>query len=211
MQYRSYADLANIIVANSYRLPPDIDVVVGIPRSGLLAASIFALSRNLPLADLNGFLDGRLLASGRTKKQPTSNGSVGEFKHALIMDDSINSGQSMREARGLIEAKLNVGGTRVSYCAVIGRVDSENDGADFILDKTHLPRFFQWNIFHHIDLARMCFDIDGVLCHDPTIEQNDDGVAYREFLLSARELNTVTRPIGHLVTSRLERYRPETE
>lgn len=53
-------------------------------------------------------------------------------------------------------------------------------------------------------------DIDGVLCVDPTPEENDDGPRYREFLLNAQPLFIPRTEVGTLVTSRLEKYRPET-
>ena len=58
MNYRSVNDLNHCIVANLHRLPRDIDLVVGIPRSGVLAASLIALHLNLPLVDLDGFIEG---------------------------------------------------------------------------------------------------------------------------------------------------------
>ncbi len=58
---------------------------------------------------------------------------------------------------------------------------------------------------------RTCVDIDGVLCADPTQVQNDDGPGYRSFLSGAQPLVLPTSPVGWVVTSRLERYRPETE
>ena len=54
-------------------------------------------------------------------------------------------------------------------------------------------------------------DIDGVLCPDPTPEENHDGEKYRHFLLNAPPLFIPKVTIGTLVTSRLEKYRPETE
>ena len=47
-------------------------------------------------------------------------------------------------------------------------------------------------------------DIDGVLCADPTPEENDDGEKYRHFLLNAPPLFIPKVTIGTLVTSRLE-------
>ena len=64
---------------------------------------------------------------------------------------------------------------------------------------------------HHEGVGNFCFDIDGVLCADPTRAQNDDGPAYRAFLRDAPLLMRPTHEVGWLVTSRLERYRPETE
>ena len=208
MQYRSYADLAHVVATQGHRLPPDIDLVVGIPRSGLLAANMISLARNLPLADLDGFIAGRVLGSGWTKPPSERAGNAGP-RHVLVVDDSISSGRSMREARD----KLAAAGleARITFCAVFGRSDTDNPEADLVLERVALPRAFEWNIFHHKNLARMCFDIDGVLCHDPDRSQNDDGDRYLAFLLDAAPLYATTRPIGHLVTSRLEKYRPQTE
>jgi uncharacterized HAD superfamily protein len=74
-----------------------------------------------------------------------------------------------------------------------------------------LPRYFQWNILNHTSLEKACFDIDGVLCADPNEEQNDDGPIYRDFVLNAPPLFIPGSKIGTIVTSRLEKYRPETE
>ena len=45
----------------------------------------------------------------------------------------------------------------------------------------------------------------------PTKEQNDDGPEYVSFLLNAVPLYLPGSKIGTLVTSRLEKYRVETE
>ena len=57
----------------------------------------------------------------------------------------------------------------------------------------------------------MCFDLDGVLCEDPTDEQNDDGEKYIDFVLNAPLKVKPTFEIGYIVTSRLEKYRDITE
>ena len=56
MQIRSIADLAKTIRAQAHRIPAEVDLVVGIPRSGMLAASIIALAMNRNLLDLNSCL-----------------------------------------------------------------------------------------------------------------------------------------------------------
>nr|WP_315050793.1 phosphoribosyltransferase family protein [uncultured Brevundimonas sp.] len=206
VQYRSYADLAHTIATKGHLLPRNIDLVVGIPRSGLLAANIIALTRNLPLAEVDGFTKGHILAAGRTKRQIRS-ASEWTDTNVLVVDDSISSGQSMREAR----EKLAEVDANFTFCAIFGRSDAPNLDADVVLERVDLPRTFEWNIFHHEELARMCFDVDGVLCHDPDHDQNDDGDLYLKFLLEAEPLYTTTRVIGHIVTSRLEKYRAETE
>lgn len=65
---------------------------------------------------------------------------------------------------------------------------------------------------HHGNLLEHCFfDIDGVLCVDPTEAQNDDGPVYEQFLNDAIPLFVPSKPIGALVTRRLEKYRKHTE
>ena len=64
MNYRSVADLNRSIVSWLPSLPGDIELIVGVPRSGLLAANLLALHRNLPLTDIDGLLAGRIFESG---------------------------------------------------------------------------------------------------------------------------------------------------
>ena len=70
---------------------------------------------------------------------------------------------------------------------------------------------FEWNYLHRPDLGIACFDIDGVLCPDPTEEQNDDGSKYVEFIRNVPARFVPTFEIGCIITSRLEKYRADTE
>ncbi len=70
---------------------------------------------------------------------------------------------------------------------------------------------FEWNFIHHQGVSRACFDIDGVLCEDPTEEQNDDGKKYIDFIRHAQPKYIPTFEVGYLVSTRLEKYRKETE
>ena len=42
MQYRTIADLSALVRANIHKVPHDIDIVVGVPRSGMLPAMMIA-------------------------------------------------------------------------------------------------------------------------------------------------------------------------
>lgn len=111
MNFRTIGDLNSVIYKNLQKIPQDIDLVVGIPRSGMLAGSIISLLLNEPLADFNSLLNGE----------------------------------------------------------------------------------------YHSRLDNMCFDIDGVLCEDPTPEQNDDGEKYVEFIRNAPVKVIPTYKIVYLV------------
>lgn len=207
MEYRSVSDLNEAIVSNLARIPRDIDLVVGVPRSGLLAANLLSLALNVPMSDLDSFLDGREYTSGSTKAvrrcvDPSRRRKI------LLLDDSISSGKAMREARARIDqARVDAD---IVFAAVYG-IRDQHPEADLVLEKVALPRIFQWNFMHHKILEQACVDIDGVLCLDPSEEENDDGAAYLEFLKNAVPYHATTRKIGWLVTSRLEKYRAQTE
>jgi uncharacterized HAD superfamily protein/hypoxanthine phosphoribosyltransferase len=205
VQYRSFADLAETVFFHAGAIPDDVDLVVGVPRSGLLPANLLALQLHKPLLDLESYLQGRTPTVGRTARQTIQ---TARPRRVLIVDDSIASGESMRAVRDRVRAAapdvpavyLAVYGTRAAHAEV-----------DLVFEAVASPRIFEWNLMRHKRLADSCFDIDGVLCHDPAHDQNDDGERYRSFLLTAKPLLRANVPIKHLVTSRLEKYRPETE
>lgn len=210
MNYRSTADLARIIALNVHRIPKNVDVIVGIPRSGLLAANLIALALNKPVADVEGLCEGRFLATGGYRIPP---GERERFtpagcKVALVVDDSIASGRSMQRAR----EKLQAAGLpyRFLYCAAF--VTRQTRAlVDLYFEVCPMPRMFEWNFIHHPYLAESCVDLDGVLCVDPAREDNDDAARYADFVRSAQPKFLPTARIGCIVTCRLERYRRETE
>lgn len=208
MEYRSIDDLARSIIAGAHTLPPEVDVIVGIPRSGMLAASILALHLNLPLLDLDSFLSGATPAVGRTVKHTMSWNGGGSFRKAVVLDDSVATGESISSARDKIRA------ADIPTDVLVGAVyaSSQNPaGIDFHFEVVPQPRIFQWNFTRNKWIASACFDIDGVLCHDPSRHQNDDGTEYVKFLLEAKPFLRPQIKIAHLVTSRLEKYRAQTE
>lgn len=208
MNYRSISDMNDAILRNLHRLPRDIDLVVGVPRSGILAATLVSLTANIPMTDLDSFLAGRIYTSGITKRRAALDRQHAEMRKILVIDDSIAGGNAIRDARNKIAA-AGIQGDFV-YAAVFG-LQPEHQETDIVLEVVPHPRMFQWNFMHHIFLEQCCVDIDGVLCLDPTEEENDDGPIYEKFLAEARTLLGPTRKIGWLVTSRLEKYRKLTE
>lgn len=208
LNFRSIPDLARTIADNLYKVPRDVDLVVGVPRSGLMAASILALELNLPLTHVDGFVAGDVFQSGQTRTTRNLLANSRESKHTLLLDDSVASGRSIREARErLLRCCPDL---RLTTAAVFAAPRSRKF-VDFYFEICPTPRIFSWNYLHSHTLGNCCLDIDGVLCRDPSPEENDDGPRYLEFLRSADVLRLPTYEVGWLVTSRLERYRPETE
>ena len=200
MNIRSIADMDLAISRNLWRLDrSQFDVVVGIPRSGMIPASIIATYLQMPLATLEGYLAG--IVHGRSGKP------VGRSDRILLVDDTSNKGGAMKRAMAMLKGKARA----VTRCAVYGpyQVVDPSEIIDVWFEDCRGPRAFSWNLAKHARLKRWAFDFDGVLCRDPTKQENDDGERYRYFLLNAPPLFLPTRPIGHIITCRLEKYRPE--
>ena len=80
--YRSINDLSLSIRKNLYKIPENIDLIVGIPRSGMLAANIIALLSNKQLTDLSGFYGDTQLHTGSRLSSKINKAS--EAKNVLI-------------------------------------------------------------------------------------------------------------------------------
>jgi orotate phosphoribosyltransferase len=208
MNFRTINDLNNCIRKNLYKIPRNIDIVVGIPRSGLMVANLISLYLNIPLADFDGFLNGTILSAGRSKKFKKNNLNFSDIKNVLIIDDSILSGESITEAKNkVLNRTLDI---NILYAVVYATFENAQK-VDIYFEICNVPRYFEWNIMHHKILENACVDIDGVLCLDPTDEEDDDGKMYIDFLENAKPLFLPTKKIGTLITCRLNKYRPNTE
>ena len=207
MNYRSVTDLNAVIVRSLARMPRDFELVVGIPRSGLVAAGLVALYLNKPLADLEGFLQRRFLGGG-ARLDPQRNAPLDPgTARVLVVDDSIQSGREVAKTRELL-AKAGLTANASFFCVFADPKSVSK--VDFYGEVCPMPRVFEWNIMHHPHLEYSCVDIDGVLCRDPTEEENDDGSRYEQFVSMVEPLMVPAVTIGWLVTCRLEKYRKQT-
>jgi orotate phosphoribosyltransferase len=210
MQYRTVAQLDDAVVSWLGALPRDIDLVAGVPRSGLLVANLLALHLNVPMTDVAGLVEGRVIHAGARYKGSDPHLFLAKPRHVLVVDDSVCSGSAMQSVKDTLRnAALP---HRVTYAAVYMSPEVRFDShVDLYRELVAMPRVFEWNLMHSTVLANSCMDIDGVLCLDPTDQENDDGARYERFLRFTPALMLPTAPVGWLVTSRLEKYRAQTE
>ena len=198
--------LNKLLIQNLHRIPHDIDVVVGVPRSGLLLANMISCYLNKPLTDVAGVIAGRLFDAGFTKNKSDWVRDFSTVKKILVVEDSVSSGNSIMQVRRRL-ALVNV---EKIYLAALVEPHAVST-VDLFFAVVPQPRIFEWNFMHHNLLNLACVDFDGVLCQDPTPEQNDDGDKYRNFILNAAPKFLPSRPIGWIVTARLQKYAPETK
>lgn len=204
MNYKTYADLSTDILGGIHKIPTNIELVVGIPRSGMIPAYMIATHLNLPVTSLDAYLLGDYGSFGERRLNKNSH----DIKHVLVVDDSVYSGTAMEKAKIRLQEKGQI--MSHLYCAVYSAARA-NNVVDFYFEYLPTPRAFQWNYKNHFITTKSCFDIDGVLCVDPTHNENDDGDKYKMFIANAKPLFIPKYKISCLVTSRLEKYRSETE
>lgn len=206
VSFRSVDDLTALVLQTLPTLPEDLDLIVAVPRSGYLVASLIALNLNLPLCAYNEFLESRIPMGGRRTKNFDLTSK--QRKKVLIVDDSVSTGWEMRRIRSQVEA-ANLDHD-VFFVAAYVKAESR-ELVDIALEQAQPPQIFEWNLYHHPHLTNCCVDIDGVLCRDATQEEDDDGESYLNFLETASPKVIPSVRIGQLVTSRLEKYRQQTE
>jgi len=204
----SVAQLSAEIRGKLSLIPGDVDLIVGIPRSGMIPAYLIGLFLNRLVVDIETFLADGTPGHGGTRQVGATLASPLAAKHILLVDDSLASGASLAACVARIVGSRF--GGKVTTCAVVVDPGMSNR-VDLHFKQMPQPRVFEWNAFHHPYLEEACVDLDGVLCVDPSPQENDDGVGYCEFINSARPLFNPTRRIGHIVSARLEKYRDRTE
>jgi len=207
INYRSIVQLNDVICKNISKFS-GYDLIVGIPRSGLLVANIIALQLNVLISDIESFINNRVLYSGISFKltDKERNCFLDIPRKVLIVDDSVGDGTEKKFWREkLVNCKHKLTWAAIYY---FGKVP---DVLDFVIEEVAPTRFFEWNWKKHDILSHACIDLDGVFCLDPTNEQNDDGENYINFVNNASVIFRPKVKLYHIVTSRLEKYRTLTE
>jgi uncharacterized HAD superfamily protein/adenine/guanine phosphoribosyltransferase-like PRPP-binding protein len=190
---------------------PYFDAVCGVPRSGLFPASIIALRRNIRLVDLNSLLqdpNNAIQSAPIRQSNPIIKYNKRVGNRLLVVDDSASNQTTTISA--IREALKSCTSLDISYAAVY-RASSAST-VDHYFKEVPLPRMFGWNWFRHWELQFALLDIDGVLCEDWALKQEqDDDPVYLNHLMNVKPLYIPDVPVLGLVTSRLSRYRELTE
>lgn len=198
MNYRTINELNTLILNNLYKLPSNIDLIIGIPRSGLMVANIIALYLNKRISTPELFANNIIIANGISR--PLDNN---EIKTVLVVDDSCNTGRSINTFKKNTNNDINYI-YLAAYTTSIGK-----QFLDIYFEILEQPRIFQWNIMNSWINTNSVYDMDGVLCENPKID--DDGKLYINEIKNAKPKFITKYKIGIICTCRLEKYRNITE
>lgn len=206
LNFRSIENLNLAIVKNLDKIRLlNIDLIVGIPRSGMLPASLIATHLQLPFTDIDSYNSKRWYI--RNKKITVPADIPNKPMRILLVDDTINTGNAMRNVLATIQKNNDI----IIKFAVYGSPKNKKEDIDFVCEECPLPRAFQWNLWKHTDAKKWATDMDGVLCRDPTKKENDKGERLLKFYQTADPRFLFSKPVKYIITSREERFRKVTE
>ena len=205
--YRSFADEARDARLWASELPDDIIGFCGVHRSGVAIAAAMATIRNLHYVDFEALRQNVVTWHQPIRRRfgttPPLDGRI------LVVDDTCMSGGTMRDS-----IKPALAGCRFPlafgalYYGAAGRAEIDYGFKEHF----HIRQTFESNLFHDWWAHSQSFDLDGVFCSDcPSNEIDVDEPRYLEWMATVRPLVIPTRPVGQIVTGRLEKYRPQTE
>jgi len=198
MNWKSYRDLMYDVhtkLIPKIQQRKDITAVFGVPRSGMIPASLVANALHVPLG-IAGCAD---TYQGDRVPARKNKGTV------LLIDDSLYKGGALNRAKSYLKSA----GENI-VTAVVYAQNHNIFTINYYADLVEGPRVFEWNLFGCGITERTMFDIDGVLCFDPSAF-DDDGSAYQSCITNAVPYKLPKRKVHALCTSRLERWRKITE
>lgn len=200
------------------KLPP-IAGVLGVPRSGMIPASILSTVMSVPLYSLS---EGNMVI---LSEKTTMGGSrMANYSSRdnnlpiLVIDDTSYTGAAINSVRRLLKSKYPDKSFlyTVVYHEPTGAYLSQ-DG-DPLLDILNIPLQFphilEWNFFNAHPTMFGMFDMDGVFCPDCTAEIDADEAAYISWMKNVEPIkDRITKlfPCMAICTGRLEKYRKYTE
>jgi len=191
--YAGYDDLARDVKTLATRLPAGCDGVVGLPNSGLLPAQLLAAEAGLPLYAIGDVPAG--------------------VKKLVVVEDATQFAR-FKQGYARLAAGREVVWTAVYAC------DEALQLLDAYAVNAPKPRVFAWNLHKYKNTRLFLFDIDGIVCADPTADECAEP-AYSTFIRNAKPILpplsvsgviTGAKPaMGTFVTGRKEAYRAATE
>lgn len=215
MLYVTYEDLCRDIRNNLPKIPRDVAGVLGIPRSGMLPATMIAEYLNVGLSTPDS-----VIAAGSVTRALLEHGGRrlrgAGSRTLLVVDDTCYHGNSISKAMRKFKHPA-FAGCEFIFLVVYLEGPGDTVTPDVWLRDVREPAkngpfgfaVYEWNLFAHGNLTRRTlFDLDGVFCLEPPDERNEE--AYLQYIKNPIPLYIPTGDLISICTFRLEKYRQET-
>ncbi|MGA2158534.1 MAG: phosphoribosyltransferase family protein [Dehalococcoidia bacterium] len=179
--------------------PINYDAIVGIPRSGLLVASLIAVKLGKPLTTPQLLAENQYWMSNRAETDR-------EIKRILLVDDAVGFGDSFEQSKPYL-AKI---GDNISVTTAALIVDDTSKNmVDLYYKIIPFPHMYEWNMMH-VKKGKLACDMDGVICEECTPAIDSDEESYSNWIRNARPYLIPAFEIDVIISNRLEKYRAAT-
>jgi hypoxanthine phosphoribosyltransferase len=188
-------------------LPPELDAVVGIARSGIVPAAVVATLRQLPL--FSASRDGRIVYLGGGARLGLGLGLGRIGRGVALIDDTAVSGGTFADVRPFVQGMFPAAKIFTAAVYATAAATAQLDG---VAARYESPHYLEWNFWNSCWTHKAAVDFDGILCEDCPPGDDDDGPRYARFLAETRpKAWPRLTPISAIVTARLEKYRAATK
>ncbi len=217
MKFISIKNMYDDIRNNSWKIRQlDVSGIIGIPRSGLMAATLLAQELHLGVCSVYEFIDnkGDDLVFYRHGNRPVEHKSTGVY---LVLEDSVYNGSMIMYLNRLkelfpdkkfISCCIYLEGPCKTYRPDLWLVDISREALN-----SEIPvALYQYNILDNWWNFKFLYDLDGVMCLDPPCDSNIE--AYENYLKNPIPLHVPMTPSTNAIsicTYRLKKYEKETK
>jgi adenine/guanine phosphoribosyltransferase-like PRPP-binding protein/uncharacterized HAD superfamily protein len=185
-----------------------LEGVAGVPRSGLLPASICALLLNIPLYSFNSSGDLCPLSAGsQFGGQRMKDYEQGEGK-ILVLDDTVYTGRSINEVKEILKKNK-----QILYGSLYVHPKSLHEINIYGKELT-APHLLEWSFFNSGYIKHAVLDFDGILSPNVPHEICQNEADYIDYITNVEPLYhrlPHTYTCKGIATARLEKYRDITE
>jgi len=181
--------------------------IAGIPRSGLLPASICALLLNIPLYTFDEHGNFSLFSAISPFGGKRMEDHKEEGGKILVLDDTVYNGSAMQGVKELIGSDLVIYGS-------LYVLPASSHVVDVFGKELEPPHLLEWNFFNSYYISDCLLDFDGILSPNVPHESCIDEEKYIEYITNVKPFYhrvPKTYTCKGIVTARLEKYRSITE
>lgn len=217
MIFISIEELYSTIATNSWKVSKHKPKgIIGVPRSGMLPATILSQELHLGLCSINEFFDnnGDDKVFNRHGTRPIDHPKDGPY---IVVEDSNYNGQNLGITMNSL--KQHFPNKKFISCAAFLEGPTQFYKADITLRdireeaQASVGRvaLYQWSFLDCWWNWKFLWDLDGVMCIDPPADSNTE--AYEAYLDNPIPLHIPKTPSNYpisICTYRLKKYAPQT-
>jgi orotate phosphoribosyltransferase/uncharacterized HAD superfamily protein len=193
-------DQINLTMKWLKTLPNQFDVVIGIPRAGVMIANAISLQFCIPWSLPSCFLENKQVFYSSILKTP-------EIERVLIVEDCISQGREINEVKAAIKAKYPDLTVKTGSLLVNTANESVVDYYYRNVEKKAIETV--WDLLK-LD-KNYVVDMDGVLNYNPSDKDTASVDSYLQFIENAQPYLLLRSKIDTIVTARPEWARKPTE